>query len=214
MPVPLIPLLASFGELLDDNSFSLGELHSHPLAAIFAPQFDDFQTQWFAANAARTALVIALGKANGVLSATDDGIDDFLDLLDRTLLIVTKNDRTSPQYTFYFGKASVHVLKRPIHGDELATVRGFVPSLQTSPHATLAALAPILINLIAKADAAIADHLLADQALKDFDMLGGKKTLIDSYNVLRQTVFGHPEGRTLGGVESCSSPLSPSRWRS
>ena len=97
MPVSLIPLLTSFGELLDENSFSLGELHSHPLAAIFAPQFDDFQTQWFAANAARTALVIAVGKANGVLSATDDGIDDFLDLLDRTLLIVTKNDRSSPQ---------------------------------------------------------------------------------------------------------------------
>ena len=82
------------------------------------------------------------------------------------------------------------MLKRPIHGDELTTVRGFVPSLQTSPHAALAALAPILIELIAKADAAIADHLLADQALKDFDILGGKKTLIDSYNVLRQTVFG------------------------
>ena len=190
MPVSLIPLLASLGELLDENSFSLGELHSHPLAAIFAPQFDDFQTKWFAANAARTALTIALGKANGGLSATDDGIDDFLDLLDRTLLIITKNDRSAPQYVFYFGPMPVHLLKHPIHGEELATVRGFVAALQASPHPALAALAPILINLVAKADAAIAQHLAGDQALKDFDMLGGKKTLIDGYNVLRQTVYG------------------------
>jgi hypothetical protein len=190
MALSLISLLASFGELLDENSFSLGELHSHPLAANFAPKFDDFQTQWFSANAARTALMIVLGKANGALSATDDAIDDFLDLLDRTLLIITKNDRTAPQYTFYFGQAAVHVLKRPIHGDELATVRGFVPSLQASAHPTLAALAPVLAGLVDKADASIAAQLAADQSLKDFDMLGGKKTLIDGYNVLRQTVYG------------------------
>jgi hypothetical protein len=190
MVLPLIPLTAGFGELLDENSFSLGELHSHPLAAVFATQFDDFQTQWFAANAARTALVIVLGKSNGVLSATDDGIDDFLDLLDRTLLIITKNDRTAPQYVFYFGQAPVHVLKRPIHGEELVKVRGFVPSLQASPHATLAALAPRLVELIARADASIAAQLGAEQALKDFDMLGPKKTLIDGYNGLRQTVYG------------------------
>ena len=190
MAVSLIALLASFGELLDENSFTLGELYSHPLAAAFAPQFDGFQTQWFAANAARTSLVIALGKANGVLSATDEGIDDFLDLLDRTLLIITKNDRKAPQYVFYFGTTPVYLLKRPIHGEELATVRGFVPSLQASPHPALAALAPILVDLVAKADAAIAHQLAAEQALKDFDMLGGKKTLVDGYNGLRQTVFG------------------------
>jgi hypothetical protein len=55
---------------------------------------------------------------------------------------------------------------------------------------TLAALAPILVDLVAKADAAIANQLAAEQALKDFDLLGGKKTLIDGYNGLRQTVFG------------------------
>jgi hypothetical protein len=190
MPLSQISLQAGFGELLDENSFSLGELHSHPLAAVYAAQFDDFQTEWFAANTARTALLICLGKSNGALSATDDAVDDFLDLLDRTLLIITKNDRSAPQYQFYFGARAVHALKRPIHGEELATVRGFVPSLQASPHAALAALAPILVDLIAKADASIAAQLAADQALKDFDMLGGKKTLIDSYNVLRQTVYG------------------------
>ena len=190
MALSLIALLASFAELLDESSFTLGQLRSHPLAAIFAPQFDDFQTQWLTASAACTALAIGLGKANGVLSATDDAIDDFLDLLDRTLLSITKNDRSAPQYAFYFGQAAVHVLKRPIHGDELATVRGFVQSLQTSPHPGVAALAPVLVTLIAKADAAIAAQADADQALKDFDMLGGKKALIDSYNVLRQTVYG------------------------
>jgi hypothetical protein len=190
MPVSLISPQASFGELLDDNSFTLGELHAHPLAASFAPQFDDFQTKWFAASAARTALVILVGKANGALYAADDALDDFLDLLDRTLLIITKNDRSAPQYVFYFGQKPVHVQKRPILGEELATVRGFLPSLQASPLPALSALATTLIALIDRADTAIAALLTAEQALKDFDVLGGKKALIDGYNVLRQTVYG------------------------
>lgn len=190
MPVSLISPQANLDELLDENSFSLGEFPSHPLAAVFIPQFDDFQTQWFAVSAARTALMIAIGKATGALSGADDAIDDFVDLLDRTILIITKNDRLAALYLFYFGQTPAHLLKRPILGDELVTVRGFLPSLQTSQHPALAALTPMLGGLIVKADVAIATHLAATQALKDFDMLGPMKALIDSYNGLRQTTYG------------------------
>jgi hypothetical protein len=190
MPVSLISPQAKLDELLDENSFSLGELPSHPLAAFFIPQFDDFQTHWFATSAARTALLIAIGKANGALSGADDAIDDFVDLLDRTILIITKNDRLAALYLFYFGQTPAHLLKRPILGDELATVRSFLPSLQSSQHPALATLTPILAGLIAKADTAIAAHVAAVQALKDFDMLGPMKTLVDGYNGLRQTTYG------------------------
>src|SRR4051812_32505055 len=171
MAVPLIALQATLGELLDENSFTLGELQAHPLATPFAPQFDAFQAHWFSTSAARTALVIALGKATGSLFAADDDIDDFIDLLDRTLLIITKNDRTTALYKFFFGLKAPHLLKRPVLGDELFAVKGFLPSLQTSPHAALTALAPTLATLIAKADTAVAQHLAATQALKDFDAL-------------------------------------------
>jgi hypothetical protein len=48
MPVPLISPQATLGDLLDDNSFTLGELQSHPLASSYTPQFDAFQDRWLA----------------------------------------------------------------------------------------------------------------------------------------------------------------------
>ncbi len=190
MALPQIAPLTSPDALLEDNSFTLGELPSHPLAAVFIPLFDAFQTKWFAVTTARTMLAIAVGKANGAVAGADDSLDDFLDLLDRTLLIVTKNDREAPLYLFYFGKAPVHMLKRPVLGEELVTVKGFLSSLETSTQPALAALAPKLAELIGKADTAVAQQRTAGQALKDFDMIGPMKALIDEYNALRQTVYG------------------------
>ena len=192
---------ASLDGLLDENSFSIGKFYSHPLAAVFIPSFEDFQVRWAITSAERTALVIAVSRAEGAVAGADDGLDDFLDLLDRTLLIITKNQREALLYALYFGKLPVHLLKRPVLGEELVTVRGFLPSLEASPLPALAALAPALAALITKADAAVAQHLAAKQALKDFDMVGPMKALIDGYNALRQTVYGklaalpheHPE---------------------
>jgi hypothetical protein len=190
MAQPQIDPRTSGEVLLDENSFTLGELPSHPLAAVFIPLFDAFQAKLFTVMTARMMLVIAVGKSSGAVFGADDGIDDFLDLLDRTLLILTKNDREARLYLFYFGKMPVHLLKRPILGEELVTVKGFLSSLQTSAQPALAALAPRLDKLIVKADAAVAQQLAASHALKDFDMLGPMKALIDEYNALRQTVYG------------------------
>jgi hypothetical protein len=168
----------------------MGELPSHPLAAPFASQFEDFQTKWFTTFTARAVLQIAVSKAEGAVSGADDNLDDFIDILDRTLLILTKNDRAAALYRFYFGRKTPSEQKRPILGQELTTVKGWVASLQDSPHPSLAALASMLIELIAAADAAFKKHQDAVQALRDFDMIGGKKELIDAFNILRQTVYG------------------------
>jgi hypothetical protein len=92
-------------------------------------------------------------------------------------------------------------LTRPILGDELATVRAWIPSIQSSSAPAIAALAPRLVAVIAAADHAVANLLAAKQALKDFDAIGPKKELIDGFNALCKTVYGelaamphkHPE---------------------
>jgi hypothetical protein len=190
MPLAIIPLDTSLQAILDQNSFTLGELPSHPLAAPFVPKFDAFQTQWFTVQQTRTNLVIAAGKAEGAVHGADDALDDFVDTLDRTLLIAVKNDRKAPLYANYFGLKPPHLLKRPLLAEELATCRAWVPSLQTSNIPAVAALAPVLVSLVAAADAAVAQQIAADQALKDFDMIGDKKTLVDGYNALRKSTYG------------------------
>jgi hypothetical protein len=190
MAVPIVALDASLADVLHENSFTLGKLQSNSLAAPFTPQFDTFQTTWQTTDAARTALLITLGKADGAISAADDTLDDFVDTLDKTLLIAVKNDRKSPLYQLYFGEKIPSELKRPILGEELERVRKFIPSLQGSPVASLVALAPSLVTAVAAADAAVAARLAAEQALDDFDVTGGKATLIGSFNALRQTTYG------------------------
>jgi hypothetical protein len=190
MAVPTIPLNASLADLLRENSFTLGKLQSHPLAVPFTPQFDAFHTLWQSTDAARTTLLVAVDKADGAVSAADDALDDFVDTLDRTLLIAVKNDRKNPVYQLYFGEMVPSDLKRPILGDELARVRKFIPSLQGSPMPSVAALAPSLVTAVAAADAAVAAKVAAAQALVDFDVTGGKATLISAFNALRQTTYG------------------------
>jgi hypothetical protein len=190
MAIPTIILDASLADVLSENAFTLGKLQTHPLATTFTSQFDTFQATWQTTDAARTALLITLGKADGAVSAADDTLDDFVDTLDRTLLIAVKNDRKNPLYQLYFGEKLPHELKRPILGEELERVRKFIPSLQGSPVASLVALAPSLVTAVAAADAAVAAKLAAHQALDDFDVTGGKATLIGSFNALRQTVYG------------------------
>jgi hypothetical protein len=185
-----IPLTSSFDDLLHENAYTLGRLHSHPLATPLAAPFDAFQTSWTTTDGLRVGLVIAAGKAEGGVGAADDALDDFVDTLDHALLTATKNNRKDPLYQHYFGAKTPSTMKRPILGPELATVRNWIPSLQASPNAALAALASPLQTLVANADAAVTAKAAADQALKDFDTLGPKKGLVDSYNTLRADAYG------------------------
>jgi hypothetical protein len=190
MAIPLIPPDASLADVLDETSFTQGTLQSSALAAPFTAPFDAFLTAWTTTNTARVALVVALGKARGAVSAADGTLDDFVDTLDGTLLIAVKNNRKAPLYEQYFGAEVPSKLKRPVLARELETVRKWIPSLQGSTTASVAALAPSLVAAVATADAAASALAAAEQALFDFDATGGRKQLIDAGNALRQTTYG------------------------
>src|SRR5580693_6744691 len=98
MAIPIIASDASLTDVIEETSFTQGKLQSHPLATTFTAAFDTFQTTWTSTNTARIALVVAVAKAHGAVSAADDALDDFIDTLDRTLLIATMNSRKAPLY--------------------------------------------------------------------------------------------------------------------
>ncbi len=190
MAVPQIPLTMTMADVQDENSFTLGKLQTSSFAVSFTAAFDTFQATWGTTNAARNALVITLGKADGTVSAADDTLDDFVDTLDHTLLPLVHNDRTNPAYTLYFTSETPSVLKRPILGKELATVEEWIPLLTGSPYPTVSALAPALTTAVATANAAVTAQKAAAQALKEFDATGPKAQLIASFNALRLSTYG------------------------
>ena len=145
--------------------------------------------------------MVAISRCRGAERGADDELDDFVDIFDRTLLIITKNDRSAAIYQLYFGNQTAFEVTRPMLGNQLTTVRAWLPSIQSSPHPAIAALAPRLLALIADADLAVETLRAARQTLKDFDAIGPRKELIDGFNALCKTVHGelaalphkHPE---------------------
>jgi hypothetical protein len=65
-----------------------------------------------------------------------------------------------------------------------------VPSLQSSPHPSLAALGPVLDHQVQSADAAVAQLAAASQALKQFREVGERKALVDKINARRKATHG------------------------
>src|SRR5512132_2703168 len=172
MSVAVLPPTTTIDTVLEWNSFILGKLPSHPLAAVHIPLFEAQQQKCFTTHQARTLLEVDIARCRGAERGADDGLDDFVDVFDRTLLIITKNDRAAAIYQLYFGNQTPSQLTRPILGGQLATVRAWLPSIQSSPHTAVTALAPRLLALIADADAAVENVRAARQALKDFDAIG------------------------------------------
>jgi hypothetical protein len=201
MALPNIDSKASLAEILTENSYTIGRLQTHRFAQELTPDFDAFQASWMTVNAHRIALIIAAGKADGAVAGADDNLDEFIDTLDKTLLIATKNDRSATTYTRYFGSKPPSQLKKPVLGEELETVRGWIDSLNASNVPAIKALGPLLLSAVTAADAAVKAQIKAKQALADFDTIGEKKALIDSFRSLRSTSHGdlgampsnHPE---------------------
>ncbi len=190
MALPQISPDASLGDVLDENAFTQGTLQSSALAAPFTALFDAFQVTWTATNTTSTTLLVALGKARGGVAAADGVLDNFVDTLDRTILIAVKNNRKSPLYEQFFGAEVPSKLKRPVLDKELDTVRKWVPALQASTTPSVAALAPALVTAVANADAAVAAFDAAQAAVHAFETTGGKRQLIDAFNALRLTTYG------------------------
>lgn len=135
-------------------------------------------------------LVIEVMRAEVAVNLIDEGIDGTVDAVVNNLLIVTGGDRSDKLYVHYMDDLSPAELKNPVLEEELETVRFWIPSLMASPHANLAALAPILQKQVAMADKAKIVLGQATQALKDFREVGGRKELVDQINAERKSTYG------------------------
>ncbi|MFO0762980.1 MAG: hypothetical protein U0359_41475 [Byssovorax sp.] len=190
MPAPIIAQDTSLATVLEEIITTLARLQANPLTSNLAADFDVLQAAWAKVNAQeimrRTAVVTAMAE----VAAIDDMLDPLVDALAAAILLITKNDRKDPLYQLYFGAQRPSDLKRPVLGEELATMRGFVPSLLASPFAALVALGNKLAAVVAAADLAIDKLAAAEQENRDFRAIGERKLLIDQLNALRKATYG------------------------
>ena len=166
-------------------------LAADPNTASLAAAYEAFyQQKWRTIVAQETDLLVEAYRAVALVDNADQGLDDFVDELDTTLLRLVGKDRTDTLYVYYFGKKRAHELKRPVLAGQLETMRGFVHPLKTSAHGELAALGERLETLVARADDAAKRQQNAAEAIKTFRTLGARKECIDELNALRKSTAG------------------------
>ncbi|MDI1475704.1 hypothetical protein [Polyangium sp. y55x31] len=119
-------------------------------------------------------------------------------------LLYGNNDRTSAEFRSFFGSKQPHEIKRPILGEELETVRAWIPVLKSSSKPLLVELGARGEALVENADAAVGALGAAQQEFRSFRLTGGYSKLVDAVNTGRKTVHGElgklrhqPEGKGL-----------------
>lgn len=177
--------------LLEQIILTLAFLEADPRTAAYAPPFEAlYQDDWMKVALAEFAHFVEAFRADALVTAADDGLDDFVDDLDKVLLRIVKGNREDPLYAYYFGSKRPHLLKRPVLSDQYETMKAWIVPLKSSPDAELAALGVRLEGLIAKADAALVKQATASEKIKTFRTIGQRKALIDKTNALRKLTGG------------------------
>ena len=180
---------------------SQAALDADPRTGTQSAKFKSFSIRWPSVFDHELTLNDAQTTAQSLIWYADGMIDGTVERLEGTVLLICGNDKQSALYQRYFGKKTPSQLIKPILGDELETVRTFVPGLLSATDARLKDLGTELQGLVAQADAALEARNLADAAMADFRATGDRKQFVDEFNALRTSVYGelaemphaHPE---------------------
>lgn len=185
----------------NDYVSTLTALEADARTATEAQKFRAFGLTWSTVFNRELELSDEQVRAQALIWYSDTMLDGIVDELEATLLKLAGNDRSSALYQRYFGQKTPSQLTRPVLGDELETLRKFVPGLLASEETELKAVGAKLDAIVKRADEAVTKRDLADAAMADFRGVGDRKKLVDEFNALRVEVFGvlarmpheHPE---------------------
>jgi len=171
-------------------TYTLIRLKTHPLGAPHIAAFEALRQTWTPVHAEELSLRESIAEAQARVDAADDELDDFVGRLDKTMRIVTHDDRNHPLYRFFFGKKTPSAFRRPVLGAQLEAMRPWTAALAGSDEPSLQTLGAELAPKIAAADAALKNRDAAIEARDHFRDLGPRKKLVDALNATRKGTFG------------------------
>lgn len=199
--VSTLALDTPYDVVRDDLNHLLIHLSARPLTAALAPPFGGLQNELTDLVRQDQELVFTVARARILVEIIDEDLDGIVDAVVHVILTVTGNNRESPLYQHFIGNQLPSEIKIPVLGEELVKAKGWIASLQGSPHLGLVALAPQLADAVLVGEQRQLERRTAEQSLKDFREVGPRKAFIDKANALRLSTFGalgdiahsHPE---------------------
>lgn len=185
-----LPIDIPVHELAEELYYTTALLQAYPALEAQAAQHEALILDLDQIMQIETALTRALMRAEAAIIVADVHIDVVATAIDGTIRLEHGGDRKSLVHQRYFGNIPPSRFKRPVLGEQLETMRTWIPSLtgpQSSP--ALQAQGAQLAVGVAQADAAQAAKVEAQRNLADHQ-IGARKTLIDKVNAGRLTLFG------------------------
>lgn len=184
----ILPRELPLRDAAEEIFHTAARLRAYPFLQAQADQHEAMLPLLAALTQEELDIVRALMEAGARIGVVDDGLDDLSASIAGTLLVENGNDRSSPAFRRYFGNVQPSRFRRPVLGEQLATMRTWVPSLlQSSP--ALQAYGARLAERVIDADAAITAESEAERRLADWE-LGPRKQFFDQLNGLRQAHYG------------------------
>lgn len=180
-------LVAVAGEL----RYTTSRLRAYDEGAPYVADFQSLCQKCTTVQNHEQSLRDAVIDAQAIVDHVDDLLDLFTKKFTRALDTITNGDRTHSLYRFYFGNKTPSDFAKPVLGPQLEEMGKWLPSLQSSEHASLKELAPELADLVAKGQGAAKGKADAEQARDHFRDVGERYKFIEEVNAKRKELYGN-----------------------
>jgi hypothetical protein len=185
----ILPPDIPFRDLFEELFHTSARLRAHTFLEAQAEQHDLLLPECRRLSEEELELVREIIATAARKAVLDDSFDFISAAVAGTLLVENGNDRSAPEFVRYFGNRTPSRFKRPVLGEQLVSMRAWIPSLQEGSPA-LQAYGVQLTELVPRADTVVAAEIEAKRRLADWE-IGPRKGFIDRYNGLRQVIYGN-----------------------
>lgn len=177
-------------ELFEEWLYTYARLDSYEVTRPMAAELTPFEARWNLALQRKLALLRQRTLARAQVTAADADLDLFTDAFNNLVKTVVGNDSNAELYRRFFHPKRPSELKRPVLGEQLTTMAGWLTTLATLETPALVEQGEALQPLVQRGEAAQAALRLAVQEEEDFLTLREHKALVDELNAARGRVYG------------------------
>jgi hypothetical protein len=170
-------------------TYSISRFKAEPLATSHVAPFDAYRAKWDLVHLKELVLNDELTEAQAQIDSCDKLLNELASRCSKIILTITKDNREHSLYTHFFGDESLSDFKRPVLGEQLQAMRGWIGLLEASEHPSLKALGPDLEPVVKAADDAVKAKANVEQKKKLFRE-DERRKLFDEVNAARKSAHG------------------------
>ena len=130
--ISLLALTASYDVLRGDINHVRIRLEGRPYTAELATPFALLQTEQEAVCQQEEQLILNVARAEVLAIMADEDVDGGVNAVVNCVLTITGNNRKDPLYLHFVVNTTPAQIKDPVLGEELLTVKSWIPSLVSS----------------------------------------------------------------------------------